>query len=130
VFALDTNTLIYYFKGAGRVQDHLLATSPTEIAVPSVVVYELEVGIAQSTRPTARRALLDEFLAVVTILPLDEAAAKIAAETAGILSAKGTPIGPMDTLIAGTALAYQATLITHNLREFRRVPGLSLVDWF
>ena len=130
MFALDTNTLIYYFKGTGRVQDHLLTTSPTEIAVPAVVVYELEVGIVQSTRPTARRALLDEFLAVVTILPLDEAAAKIAAEIAGALSAKGRPIGPMDTLIAGTALAHNATLITHNLREFRRVPGLSLADWF
>jgi tRNA(fMet)-specific endonuclease VapC len=69
VFALDTNTLIYFFKGVGRVKDRLLATPPAQIAVPSVVLYELEVGIVLSTQPTKRRALLDEFLRVVAVWP-------------------------------------------------------------
>ncbi len=50
MFALDTNTLIYFFRGTGRVQDRLLAVPPAEVAIPSVVLYELEVGIAQSSR--------------------------------------------------------------------------------
>ena len=48
MLALDTNTLVYYFKGLGRVKDRLLSMSPADIAIPSVVLYELEVGIAQS----------------------------------------------------------------------------------
>ncbi|MBE2201548.1 MAG: hypothetical protein IAE79_23250 [Anaerolinea sp.] len=49
MFVLDTNTLIYYFKGMGRVAERLLAHSPQEISIPAVVVYDLEVGIAKST---------------------------------------------------------------------------------
>jgi tRNA(fMet)-specific endonuclease VapC len=69
-------------------------------------------------------------VAVVSILSLDAAGAKRAAELGSFLHRKGTAIGPMDTLIAGTAIAHQATLVTHNTAEFRRVPGLKLVDWY
>lgn len=130
MLALDTNTLIYFFKGAGRVKDRLLATPPREVAVPSVVVYELELGVWQSTQPSRRRAQLDEFLALTTILPLDGQAAKAAAELRAELERLGTPIGPMDTLIAGIAIAHGATLVTHNTREFRRIRRLKLMDWY
>ena len=130
MFALDTNTLIYFFKGAGRVQGRLLATPPREVAVPAVVVYELEAGIAQSSQPAKRRAQLDDLLSVITVLSLDELAARKAAEVRAVLRRRGMPIGPMDTLIAGTALAHEATLVTHNVREFQRVKGLKLADWY
>ena len=130
MFALDTNTLIHFFKGLGRVRDHLLATSPSEVAVPSVVLFELEVGISQSGQSSKRRAQLDTLLDAVTVLPLDLAAAKKAAEVASALRRAGTVIGPMDTLIAGIALRHGATLVTHNTGEFRRVRGLSLEDWY
>ena len=64
------------------------------------------------------------------MLPFDHAAARRAAELDASLSAAGTPIGPMDTLIAGSALALHATLVTHNVREFRRVKGLKIEDWY
>lgn len=128
MFALDTNTVIYFFKGDGRVTENLLATPPSEIAIPSVVVYELEAGIAQLTQPGKRRAQLDQFLGTLEVLPLDEVAAKAAAQAGAALA--GTPIGPMDTLIAGIAIAHQATLVTHNTREFRRVRRLNIVDWY
>lgn len=130
MFALDTNTLIYFFKAAGRVQERLLATPPSEVAIPAVVVYELEAGIAQSNQPAKRRSQLDELLDVLKVLPLDETAAKAAAQTEAALRAAGKPIGPMDTLIAGIAIAHHATLVTRNTREFRRVKGLSVVDWY
>jgi tRNA(fMet)-specific endonuclease VapC len=130
MFALDTNTLIYFFKAAGQVQERLLATPPSEVAIPAVVVYELEAGIAQSKHPGKRRSQLDELLGVVRVLPLDRSAATAAAQIEAALRAAGTPIGPMDTLIAGTALAHRATLVTRNTNEFRRVRGLAVEDWY
>jgi len=130
MFALDTNTLIHFFKGLGRVRDNLLRTAPSEVAIPSVVLFELEVGIGQAGQSSKRRAQLDTFLDAVIVLPLDQAAAKKAAEVTRTLRRAGTMIGPMDTLIAGIALRHGATLVTHNTAEFRRVRGLNLEDWY
>jgi len=130
MLALDTNTLIYFFKGMGMVGERLLATAPSEIAVPAVCVYEIEFGIARSNNPAKRRQQFDNLLDVLTVLPFDQAAATKAAGLRAALAGAGKPIGPLDTLIAGTALAHNATLVTHNVSEFSRVPGLSVMDWF
>ena len=129
-YALDTNTLIYFFKGLGRVADHLLARPPTDIAVPVVVVYEIDYGLARSERPEAQREQLESLLGTVDILPFDRDAASRAGQLRAALEREGRAIGPMDTLIAGTALAHGATLVTHNTAEFRRVADLKVVDWF
>ena len=130
LFALDTNSLIYYFKGLGRVAEHLRGTPPSEIAVPSIVIYELEFGIAPSVRPEKRRQALNVVLETIQVLPFDEAAARAAAAVRWSLEQAGRPIGPLDTLIAGTAMAHSAILVTRNTREFARVRGLTVVDWF
>lgn len=130
MFVLDTNSLIYFFKGEGEVGRRLLATPPAEVAVPTIVVYELEVGIAKSSAPIRRRAQLDRLLDVVTVLPFGPAEARAAAAISAALEAAGTPIGPLDALIAGVALANRATLVTRNLREFGRVPELAVESWF
>lgn len=130
MFVLDTNTLIYFFKGQGRVAERMLGTSPRDIRIPAAVLYELELGIARSSQPRKRRGQLDAMLSAVTILPLDGVAARHAAELRASLDAAGTPIGPMDTLIAGTAIAAQGVLVTHNTGEFSRVKGLRLADWY
>jgi tRNA(fMet)-specific endonuclease VapC len=129
MFALDTNTLIYFFKGQSKVSDRLLGVPPRDIAIPAVVLYELEVGIAKSTKTTQRRRQLDALTALVSILPFHSAAAKRSAEVRAVLESAGIPIGPMDTLIAGTALSHGAILVTHNTAEFSRVKGLQLQDW-
>jgi tRNA(fMet)-specific endonuclease VapC len=130
MFALDTNTLIYFFKGQGRVGEHLLSVSPRDIGIPAVVLYELELGIARSSQPRKRRSQLDAMLKAVSVLPFDRDAARLAAELRATLDAAGKTIGPMDTLIAGTALATRGVLVTHNTSEFARVKGLRLADWF
>ena len=130
MFVLDTNTLIYFFKSAGRVANHLLATPPKDVAIPSVVLYELEVGIANSSRPTRRRSQLDELAAAVSVLPFDQQAARSAADIRAKLERHGKGIGPLDTLIAGTALSCGGVLVTHNTKEFGRIEGLRQVDWF
>lgn len=130
MFVLDTNTLIYFFKGTGQVPENLLAHSPKEIGIPAVVLYELEVGLAKSTQPEKRRAQLAEMLAVVAVLPFGAVEARQAAQIRAALEQAGEPIGPHDVLIAGTALAHNHTLVTHNVQEFGRVSGLQIEDWY
>ncbi|WP_024328000.1 type II toxin-antitoxin system VapC family toxin [Thioalkalivibrio sp. AKL19] len=129
-YALDTNTLIYFFKGQGKVAENLLATAPSDVLVPAIVVYELETGIAKSGEPEKRQKQLAELLDVVTVLSFDRPTASHAARIRAQLEQQGTHIGPMDTLIAATTLAHNATLVTHNVAEFQRVPSLPLTDWF
>ncbi len=130
MFVLDTNTLIYFFKGQGRVAEHLLATPPREIAVPTIVLFELLVGIAKSTGPAKRTKQLHDFTGLTALLPFGPAEAEHAAHIRANLEQAGRPIGPYDILIAATTLARNATLVTHNTREFERIPDLRLVDWY
>ena len=71
MYALDTNTLIYSFKGIGQVARKLLAQPPSEIQIPTVVAYEIETGIAKSARAEARRRQFDQMLDVVHLVPFD-----------------------------------------------------------
>lgn len=112
------------------VAERLLATAPRDVAVPAVSLYELEVGIAKSVSPRKRGQQLDEFLRWARILPFSRLEARQAAKIRADLERKGTPIGPLDTLIAGTAMAHGATLVTRNMEEFGRVEGLGLENWF
>ncbi len=127
---LDTNTVIYFFKGMGQVANNLLNTSPKEIAIPALVIYELEVGLQKSNSPSRRRKQLHALLGLVDIIPFGKQEAEVAARIRATLERQGTPIGPLDNLIAGTALANQCTLVTRNIREFERIKGLSLRDWY
>jgi len=130
MYVLDTNTLIYFFKGLGNVPAKLLASPPQEIGIPSIVVYELEVGIAKSILPAKRTKQLADFLSLVHILPFGLSEAKNAAQIRAALEQQGQPIGPYDILIAATAMANNAILITHNTKEFGRIAQLRLEDWF
>ena len=130
MYLLDTNTLIYFFKGIGRVSERLLSVPPQQIKIPAIVVYELEVGLNKSKAPQKRQTQLNHFLSSVEIFGFGPAEAKAAAQIRSALEKVGTPIGPIDTLIAGTALAHRATLVSHNTREFSRIKQLQLEDWY
>ena len=129
MYILDTNTLIYFFKGIGKVADNLLAVSPKDIGLPDVVLYELEYGIARSTSPRKRTKQLGELCALVEVLNFGDEEAKASAMIRVALEKIGTPIGPYDVMIAGTALSWQGILVTSNTKEFRRVPNLQIIDW-
>lgn len=130
MYVLDTNTLIYFFKGKGRVAERLLREAPTDIAIPAVVIFELQTGIAKSSSQKKRTQQLNDLMSIVKVLPFSTGEAQAAATIRAQLEKKGTPIGPYDVLIAGTALAHQGTLVSHNLNEFKRVRGLKTEDWF
>ncbi|MFM9103874.1 MAG: type II toxin-antitoxin system VapC family toxin [Cyanobium sp.] len=126
---LDTNICIHIINARPaavlqRFRDYRMG----EIGVCSVVAAELAYGVARSGS-TRNRQALELFLAPLAILPLDEAAFWIYGDLRADLERKGTPIGALDTLIAAHALSLQSTLVTNNLREFERVPGLLLDNW-
>lgn len=130
MFALGTDTVIYDFKGLGSVSERLLATPPQNVALPSIVVYELERGILKAGNTLKRRDQLSSFLDAFTILPFGRAEGAAAAQMSSVLEARGLPIGPLDVPIAGTARAHGAPLVTRNLKEFSRVEGLRLTNWY
>ncbi len=130
MYLLDTNTIIYFFKGMGNVSKNLFLQSPNTIVVPSIVIYELEVGIAKSNNPDKRVQQLNELLQQVTILDFTQSEARESAKIRADLEKAGTPIGPIDILIAGCAKVNNHILITRNLKEFERVANLKLGNWY
>jgi tRNA(fMet)-specific endonuclease VapC len=128
VTLLDTNTLIHYLKGMQPVVSRLQASSPRELAIPSVVAYELLYGTLKAGS-SSRNAVVAKLLAGLRQIPFDSEAAQEAAKVRFELESRGLVIGPLDLLIAGTALSRGATLATNNTREFSRVRGLRLSDW-
>jgi tRNA(fMet)-specific endonuclease VapC len=131
MLVLDSNTISYYFRGDPNVVPRLQALSPAKVAVPAIVEYELRYGLARLPPQAAspRLAALSILLRPMQILSFDSECAVIAAQVRAQLESLGTPIGPHDTLIAATALRHHATLVTRNVREFSRVPGLLCLNW-
>ena len=131
MLALDTNTISYYFRGDTQVVPRMHALPPAQLAVPSVVVYELRYGLMRLPPAAAQPRLeaLSTFLLPLRVLDFDEACAQVAATLRARLEAEGRPIGPHDLLIAATALRHGAALVTRNVAEFSRVQGLEVVNW-
>ncbi len=130
MYILDPNTLIYYFKGQGNVAKNMAHVSPSEIGISPIVFFELQVGIAKSNSPAKRTQQLEQLLSRVNLVFFERDSAIAAAKIRAQLEQQGSPIGPMDILIAGTAISLQAVLVTHNVKEFSRVSGLAIADWY
>jgi tRNA(fMet)-specific endonuclease VapC len=128
---LDSNTISYYFRGDPQVVPRLQALRPADVGVPAIVEYELRYGLLRLPQEAAtpRLAALAQLLQPMQRLAFDSECAAQAARIRAELEAKGTPIGPHDILIAATALRHQSTLVTRNVREFSRVPGLQWLNW-
>ena len=129
MYLLDTNTLIFFLKDIGNVSNMLLSKSPQNIIIPSIALYELEMGIAKSNNPRKRKKQLSDLISQVAIAPFGAKEAEAAATIRATLESKGTPIGPYDTLIAGIALSIKATLVTNNTKEFKRIETINIEDW-
>jgi tRNA(fMet)-specific endonuclease VapC len=126
---LDTDTCSYSIGRHGaRLTDRFQAHA-SEIVVSTITRFELLRGVERRPEAVALAANVEAFLARVVTLPFDEAAAASAARLDGWLHRAGTPIGGLDTLIAGHALAVGAVVVTNNERHFGRVPGLAMENW-
>jgi tRNA(fMet)-specific endonuclease VapC len=130
---LDTNAVIAILRDEPRAVRRRLRRAlarDATIAVSSVVLYELWYGVMRSQRRTENAERLRAFLAGnVVVVPFDEEDASAAGELRAHLEAAGQTIGPYDLLIAAQALTRGATLVTANVTEFARVPGLSWQNW-
>ncbi|MDR3068473.1 MAG: type II toxin-antitoxin system VapC family toxin [Cellulomonas sp.] len=128
-YLLDTCIVIDLLRRPERLDRQRFVAADDRVAVSSVTVMELEYGTERSADPSRSRSEVTALLARVQILPFDQAAAEHAGRVRAALAARGQPIGPFDSLLAGHARSAGLTLVTHSTSEFARVPGLMTEDW-
>ena len=129
-YMLDTNTCIYIIKRKpAKVFARFTKCEVGDIGLSSVTLAELHVGVAKSHHVLKNREALEEFILPLEIADFDERAAETYGTVRSYLEKAGTPIGSLDTLIGAHALSIGATLVTNNLREFKRIPKLKVTDW-
>lgn len=129
-YMLDTNICIYAIKHKPeqvllRLQEH----DPAEICISSVTYAELMHGVQKSQAVDKNRLALALLLANIDILNFDAAAAESYGEIRAELEKQGTPIGPLDMMIAGHARSLNHIVVTNNIKEFSRIKGLKLEKW-
>lgn len=128
-YLLDTDTCIYALKQNRAVLQRMLSESRADLAISVMTEAELRTGAAKSSAPAKTRKRVENFLAPLAILEFTSADAEAYARVRAKLERAGTPIGPMDTLIAAQAVARRLTLVSNNVREFGRVAGLKIETW-
>lgn len=126
LYVLDTSVCIALIRGYSATG---FLPPPEEIALSVITVAELEVGVRRSPNHYQQRETVDRFTACFNVLAFEPEAAVHYGEIRVNLERKGTPIGPMDLLIAAHARSLDATLVTANVREFQRVEGLQVLAW-
>lgn len=129
MFILDTDTCIYALKQDETVLRQLLSTPREDVLVSVITEAELRMGAAKSTSPAKTLHLVENFLRPLTLIDFTSHDAIAYAGVRAKLERAGTPIGPLDTLIAAQAVGRKLTLVTNNEREFRRVTGLTIANW-
>ncbi len=126
---LDTNTLSDLLRNPrGALVQRLNSTEPDAVCTSIVVACELRFGAKRKGSDALTNRVV-QLLASLTVLPLDEPADQHYADIRAALERAGTPIGNHDLFIAAHARSRGMTLVTHNMREFERVPGLRVEDW-
>jgi tRNA(fMet)-specific endonuclease VapC len=129
-YLLDTNVCVDYLNGRyPPVARAIQESSPDDLCVSSVVVAELRYGAEKSTERRRNHARLDVFLAEIPCVDFDRHAASVYGRVRAALERRGTLIGPYDLQIAAHALALGVVLVSDNIREFRRVRRLRVVNW-
>lgn len=131
MWLLDTNAWIAYLnKKTSPIQSRILSVPVEKLLLcDDVVKAELYYGAYKSTKKSENLARLEALFRLVHSLPFDAVAARYFGEMRAMLERNGTLIGGYDMQIAAIALANELTLVTHNVREFSRIPYLRLEDW-
>jgi tRNA(fMet)-specific endonuclease VapC len=129
-YMLDTNICIYLIrKKPVQVMKRLQNTDISEICISVITLSELEYGVAKSADKIQNRMALAEFLAPLEVVSFNENAAAKYGEIRAFLETRGKPIGAYDMMIAAHALSLDLTVVTNNVREFNRIPGLQIENW-
>lgn len=129
-FMLDTNICIYIVKKRPlQVLNRFKTFDVADIGVSSITLSELEYGVEKSINREQNREALIGFLAPLEIAPYDDLAAYHYGDIRARLEKAGRPVGAMDLLIAAHARSLAVPLVTNNVSEFKRIPGLSVENW-
>ncbi len=131
-YLLDTNICVYLINRKPQyeaVLRHMDGLAYNDILISAITIAELRYGVANSTKPEQNREKFESFIERFDIVDFDDAAAAAYGRIRTELKNAGTPIGPLDTLIAAHAASLKCTLVTNNVREFERVPGLKIENW-
>lgn len=126
---VDTNICIYAINDSRAAVRRAIDRHDGRLCVSAITAMELAYGTEKSAAPVRNRLRAQRFLGRCPILDFDLPAAADAGRLRAQLARDGTPIGPYDAMIAGHARSRGLILVTHNTREFARVPGLRLEDW-
>lgn len=129
-YMLDTNICIYGMKNRPpQVEEAIRRGLDRGICISAITLAELEHGVQKSQSVAKNTEALLKFLTILEVLPFDDRAAVEYGKIQAFLQRNGTPIGTADALIAGHARAEGLILVTNNVREFARVPGLTVENW-
>jgi tRNA(fMet)-specific endonuclease VapC len=128
-YMLDTNIVIYTIKNRPSKVRNAFKEHESQMCLSAVTMGELIYGAEKSTQIERNLSDIEGFAALVEVMPFDTTAAIHFGQLRAELYRSGKPIGPYDMMIAGHARALGLTLVTNNLREFKRVPGLRIINW-
>ena len=131
IYMLDTNVCIDYLKGNSiNIRDRIISAPDDTLCISAITFSELMFGVENSSNREKNLVALNFFLLKIDIVPYDDQAAAAYGEIRNQLKQEGNLIGGMDMLIAAHARASDSVLVTHNTREFNRVQGLRIEDWY
>jgi tRNA(fMet)-specific endonuclease VapC len=130
VLLLDTDVCIHLIRERPpTILERFDEYAVGDIGISAITLAELEYGVSKSSKPAKNRQALDQFIAPLRVSDFDRAATAAYGKLRATLDRKGQMIGGMDLLIAAHALSLNVRLVTHNVREFARVPGLRVETW-
>lgn len=128
-YLLDTNIVIYVIKNRPLSVLKTFNRNQGRMAISSITLAELAHGVEKSSNPARNMSVVEDFVSRLEVLPYDERAAWHYGLIRTALERQGTPIGVNDNHIAGHARSLGLVVVTNNLREFERVPGISVENW-
>lgn len=130
-YMLDTNVCIDYMKGnSERIKERITSAGDDALCISAITLSELLFGVENSVNRDKNRTALLWFLVKVDVVSFDDKAAETYGKVRKELTKNGNLIGSMDMLIAAHSRSLGLTLVTHNTREFKRVTGLAVEDWY
>lgn len=129
IYCLDTNTISYFLKQSPKVTAKILNTSIDNLCTTIITEFELLYGVYNSSKVDSNIELISSFLSEFSIYNLDSGVVKLVAKEKARLKKLGTIVEDSDLLIAGICIVNDLTLVTNNLKHFKRIKGLKVEDW-
>lgn len=131
-YLLDTNVLVHLVNkslGHELIELRIFSTQLDKMSISAVTVWEISRMIEKAKVPTKATKALDETMSLFSVIPLNDQIAAIGGSLSGWLSNRGLTIGDRDSMIAATAMSHKLIMVTDNVREFERVPGIVVENW-